>query len=236
MKMTARAFLRQLSLLTISVVLADASWAVAQEFIEPPANAPAKAEWNAEQGRLTLRYHGGVILDATVHAEDAAGRELMGVAVKLEPAETLGDKVEQRLKFVPAKAPEGVKLVLRGTVVGSDEAFPAETAGEAQKRFPYVRNSVGLSHNLRNNAVYDRRWDWVLIGPADGATHIKPKLAEKRRIVFSWESRGSSLELVFRPRFYQKHREIANFQPWSYKVWKGPITGFCTWWVYNCTF
>ena len=236
MKMTTRAFLRQLSLLTISVVLADASWVVAQEFIEPPANAPAKAEWNAEQGRLTLRYHGGVILDATVHAEDAAGRELMGVAVKLEPAETLGDKVEQRLKFVPAKAPEGVKLVLRGTVVGSDEAFPAETAGEAQKRFPYVRNSVGLSRNLRNNAVYDRRWDWVLIGPADGATHIKPKLAEKRRIVFSWESRGSSLELVFRPRFYQKHREIANFQPWSYKVWKGPITGFCTWWAYKYDF
>jgi len=29
--------------------------------------------------------------------------------------------------------------------------------------------------DLRNNAVYDRRWDWVLIGPADGATRIEPK-------------------------------------------------------------
>jgi hypothetical protein len=45
---------------------------------------------------------------------------------------------------------------------GSEEAFPAETAGEAQKRFPLVRTSVGLSHNLPDNAVDDRRWDWVL--------------------------------------------------------------------------
>jgi len=231
--MATRAFLLQLSLLTISAVLADPSRAVAQEIIEPPVNAPATVAWNAGQGRLSLRYHGTVILDATIRAEDATGRAVDGVAVKLEPAETLGGKVEQRLKFVLAKPQEGSKLVLRGTVTGSEEAFPAETLSEAHKRFPFVRNSVGLSHNLRNNALYDRRWDWVLIGPGDGATHIQPTLVEKQRTAFSWESHGSSLELVFRPRFYQKHREIANFQPWTYKVWKGPVTGFCTWWAYK---
>jgi hypothetical protein len=110
-----------------------------------------------------------VILDGRILAEDAAGRPAAGVEVKLEPSETPGEKVEQRLKFVPAKPQEGVKLVLRGTVTGSEEAFPAETDSAAQKRFPYVRSSVGLSHNLRNNALYGRRWDWVLIGPADGA-------------------------------------------------------------------
>jgi len=137
------------------------------------------------------------------------------------------------LKFVPAKPQAGVKLVLRGTVAGSAEAFPAETLSEAQKRFPYVRNSVGLSRNLRNNAVYDRRWDWVLIGPPDGQTHIKPKVKEKGRITFSWESRADGLELVFRPRFYQKHKGFKYYEPWTYKVWKGSVTGYCTWWSYR---
>jgi len=232
--MTARAFVGQIHLLTILVLLTGDSSAVAQEIIEPPPNAPAAVEWDVEHERLRLLYHGTIILDATVQAEDADGHEEKGVAVKLEPTETLGDKVEQRLKFVPANPQEGVKLVLRGTITGSDEAFPAETNSGAQKRFPLVRNSVGLSHNLRNNAIYDRRWDWVLIGPPDSATHIQPEKAEP--ITFAWESRGSTLELVFRPRFYQKHREIANFEPWTYRVWKGSVTGYCTWWAYKYDF
>ncbi|MGA2867468.1 MAG: alpha-galactosidase [Verrucomicrobiota bacterium] len=219
----------------LMAALAGGAWAVTPGIVQPP-NAPAAVEWNAGNERLRLRYHGGVILDAAICAEDATGRAVAGVEVKLEPAATLGEKVEQRLRLVLAKPQEGVKLVLRGVVTGSDEAFPAETASEAQQRFPLVRNSVGLSHNLRNNALYDRRWDWVLIGPADGATHIKPKAVERQRITFAWESRGASLELLFRPHFYQKHRGIANFEPWTYPVWKSPVTGFCTWWAYKYDF
>ena len=231
--MTTRAFVRQLSLLTILAVLAGTSWTDAQEMIKPPVNAPATVEWNAWQGRLSLRYHGTTILDATARAEDADGHKVKGFAVELEPTETLGDKVEQRLKFITAKPEEGIELVLCGTVLGSEEAFPAETRGEAQNRFPYVRNSVGLSHNLRNNALYDRRWDWVLIGPDDGATRIAPKLVEEQQITFSWESRGSSLEILFRPRFYQRHKMIEHFKPWTYKPWKGSVSGYCTWWAYS---
>ena len=86
--MTNGACVRQLSLLTILTVLtvlAGASWAVAQEGIEPPANAPATAEWNAAEGRLGLRYHGTTILDATIGAEDAEGREVKG----MQPCEEL---------------------------------------------------------------------------------------------------------------------------------------------------
>jgi len=146
----------------------------------PPPNIPTAVEWNAEQGRLSLRYHGSAILEATVVAEDASGSAVPGAEVKLERTETPGEKVDQRLKFTVAKPRERATLVLRGTVTGSNEAFSAETASEAQKRFPLVRNSVGLSHNLRNNAVYDRRLDWVLIGPADGATRIQPQQVEKK--------------------------------------------------------
>jgi len=199
--------------------------------VAPPPNARAAAEWDAAKGELTLEYHGVKILNAAVTAKDADGAS---IAVKLDSkADTADDKVEQTFAFTPAEPKEGVTLVLAGTVVGSDEAFPAETHSEAQKRFPYVRNSVGLSRNLRNNAVYDRRWDWVLIGPADGATRIEPERAGETQITFSWESRGSDLQLVFRPRFYQKHMGFKYYEPWTYTVWKGSVTGYCTWWSYR---
>lgn len=201
-----------------------------------PANAPAVVEWDAGERKLKLHYNGQVIFEAGVCAEDADGREIKDGVIKFDSSEMEGDKVQQSLTFSPLKAQKGVKLVLRGTVTGSEEAFSSETDSEAQKRFRYVRNSVGLSHNLRNNAVYDRRWDWVLIGPADGDTRITPKDKSDGTITFSWTSRADSLELLFRPRFYQKHKELTNFQPWTYTVWKGPVTGFCTWWAYKYDF
>jgi len=217
----------------LAAVGSAAAWAGADEGVPAPANAPADAQWNAHEGTLALRYHGTVILDATVRACHVDGREVEGVAVRLEPTETLGEKVEQRLVFVPGTSQEGLRLVLRGTVRGSDEAFPAETRSAAQQRFRCVRNSVGLSRSLRNNAIYDRRWDWVLEGPPDGGTHIVLQRREDGGRVFSWRSRGDRIELVFRPRFYQKHRGFAYYKPWTYRVWKGSLTGYCTWWAYR---
>jgi len=220
-----------LNTLSLIAILAGACWGATKQEIAPPPNAPAKIEWNAAQGTLRLRYHGARVLDATLRAHGSDGRR---VPVKLQPAETLGDKVEQRLKFVAKKPQEDVELLLRGTITASEEAFPAEAApSETQKRFPCVRNSVGLSRNLRNHAVYDRRWDWVLIGPADGATRILPKTDEENKRTFDIRSKGGSLELVFRPRFYQKHKGLPYYEPWTYEVWKGSLTGYCTWWAYR---
>ena len=220
--------------------------AIGQQPMAAPPNAPATVEWKAGEGKLRLRYHNSVVLDAVVRAEDAAGRAVAGIEAKVEPSGTSGEKIEQRLKFTPATPREGVVLVLRGTVSGSEEAFPAETEIAAQSRFPLVRNSVGLSRNLRNNAVYDRRWDWVLSGSADGATRILPKSTGKEHALtpgpsprrkgekrFGWESGGPAIELVFRPRFYQKHKEQVFFEPWTYRVWKDPIVGYCSWWPYR---
>ncbi|MBN1421076.1 MAG: alpha-galactosidase [Planctomycetes bacterium] len=217
----------------VSALPVPASAAPAREKLGPPPNAPAAVEWKAEERRLSLRYHGETILEATFVGRTAGREEVRGVDVKLEPTVTSGEKVEQRLTFTLPKAQEGVELVLRGTVRGSEEAFPAETRGGAQDRFPCVRNSVGLSRNLRNNAIYDRRWDWMLIGPTEGATRIRAERIEARRIVFSWESRGSNPELVFRPLSYHKHRELEHFEPWAYRAWKGSLTGYCTWWAYR---
>ena len=139
-------------------MLAAAVSAAPERAGAPPPNGPADVQWDARQGTLKLTYHGTVILDATVVAQDKDGRK-MQAAIGMQPKEEPDKKVEQRLKFVLVKPQEGVELVLRGTVTGSERAFPAETLSEAQKGFRYVRNSVGLSRNLRNNTVYDRRWD-----------------------------------------------------------------------------
>ncbi|MCX6996836.1 MAG: alpha-galactosidase [Kiritimatiellaeota bacterium] len=229
---------------TVACVTAGAVVSRAAETLSPPPNASGMVEWNAGQGILKLRYHGSVILAAALRAEDAAGQAAAGVEIKLEPSEARDpkDKVAQRLKFTLAKPQDGVKLVLHGVVTGSAEAFAAETDGPAQKRFPLVRNSVGLSRNLRNNAVYDRRWDWMLEGPTDGTTRVLPTETGQQGISFAWQSRSAAtsagsgpaaMELVFRPRFYQKHRGIERFEPWTYQVWRGPVTGYCTWWAYR---
>ncbi len=215
-----------------------ASVTAAQNPPAAPANEAAKVVWEAGRGRLTLRYHDKAILDGAIAVEDAAGKAVPGVTVKLDPAVSRNDRerVEQRLRFTLAEPREGLELVLRATVAGSAEAFPAETRGKAQQRFPLVRNSNGLSRNYRNNAVYDRRWDWTLSGPGDGATRIRPGKKGEETVTFAWASRGPALELVFRPRFYQKHRELKYFQPWTYKPWKGSVTGYCTWWAYKYDF
>jgi hypothetical protein len=127
----------------------------------------------------------------------------------------------------------GEEIVLRGTVAGSEEAFAAETFSPAQERFPCVRNSIGPSLNRRNNAVYDRRWDWVLIGPGDGQTRIKPLAANHVLGTFSWENRGKAITLIFRPRFYQRHKNLKYFEPWSYRIWPSSVTGWCSWWAYQ---
>jgi len=209
--------------------------------VAAPPNAPASVEWTAAKGRLRLRYHDIVILDATVRATTAGGEKIPNAAIDLRRTASSGEKIEQRLRFAPAEPKEGMVLTLRGTVTASDEAFGAETLSKAQQRFPYVRNSVGLSRNLRNNAVYDRRWDWMLAGPGDGGTRIQPADAGKGTCSFSWASRATgatsappaALELVFRPRYYQKHKGLPHFKPWTYRVWKGSVTGYCTWWSYR---
>jgi len=218
--------------LCLSAFVVAASIATAAE--SPPPNEPTSVQWDAGSGRLTLAYRGGAILQATVTAKDADGQ---AVPVTLdERDETQDDKVGQVLALSPAEPKEGVTLTLTGKVDASGEAFPAETQSAAQNRFEYVRNSVGLSRNLRNNAVYDRRWDWALAGPGDGATRIVPKTDSESQRTFELTSQGESIELTFRPRFYQKHHGYSYFEPWTYKVWEGSLTGYCTWWAYKHSF
>ena len=212
-----------------------------------PPNEPAQVEIN--NGRMVIRYHGADLLVAGASTAAPDGSPLAitsgnsthtGPYVSLETSESRGARgeVEQRV-ILTIKNSDGPFRLL-GTASTSEEGFPAETYSAAQQRFPYIRNSVGLSHNLRNNALYDRHWDWELEGPGDGATQITPEecarggaCAPTVNLQFRWVSSGTKIVLTFRPRFYQKHKNISWFEPWNYKAWKDSIAGWCSWWAYR---
>jgi len=199
-----------------------------------PANTPAGVLWKASDGSLNLRYHDVVILEAKVFVKDGQGeRAVRPDEVVLKQSATEGNKVEQVLRLSLAQANDGTGLVLRGVVTGSDEAFAGETKGDAQQRFPLVRTSVGASHNLRNNSIYDRHLDWVLSGPADGHTQIVPGKPESGRTTFDIECRGNELAIIFCPRYYQQHKGVKHFTPWTKKMRQDSITGWCSWWAYG---
>lgn len=126
----------------------------------------------------------------------------------------------------------GKSIHLDATIDGSDQTLAAETQSAAQERFKLVRNSVGPSDNLRNNAIYDRSGDWMIEGAGDGATRIVPEKTHGSRTSFRWSASGPRIDLTFRPRYYQLHKNIASFRPWEYNVWKGSVTGWCSWWAY----
>lgn len=184
-----------------------------------PTNKPA--DLRVERNAFTLAYEGAVILSAT-----------SSVQMSVSSAGTAGDQVEQRIQ-VSGKGDKPVPLKV--TITGSSQAIAAETFGEAQRVFPIVRTSHGLSLNGRNNAVYDRFSDWM-IEMSNGVTRIKPAACVNGSTRFEVETEGTRLEIVFRPRYYQKHKNIRYFEPWKYDIRKDSITGWCSWWAYQNDF
>ena len=173
-----------------------------------PANAAAKVEWNEQTGALRLYYDGKLMFQG-----QAKGAKLSEVTTRQQQA------VTQTLKLT------GPGARLEGGVFASDEAIAAETKGAAQGKFPLVRTTIGgPSRNLRDNAIYDRQRDWLLAG----ATRIDPTSARQ----FQFAATGGVIELTFQPRFYQRHKNIAYFRPWTYQVRQDSITGWSSWWAY----
>jgi alpha-galactosidase len=179
-----------------------------------PENAATKVEWNEQAGTLQLHYDGKLLFDGRV----------TGKATLADTATRKQQALTQTLTLT------GKGLRLEGLVNTSSEAIAAETRGAAQEKFPLVRTtSGGPSRNLRNNAIYDRSRDWMLAG----AAQTRPKSATQ----FTFSSVGDSVTLTFKPRFYQRHKNIAYFRPWTYRVRQDSITGWSSWWAFmrNCS-
>lgn len=146
-------------------------------------------------------------------------------AAKITSTVTGTEAIEQRITFNFEK-----ETTVKAIVNGSSEALAAETKGKAQENFALVRTSHGLSNNLRNNAIYDRNFDWMLEFPE--GTIIKAFQNNDGTTRFEVEVTAQNAEFIFRPRYYQKHKNLKYFEPWNYKVYKESITGWCSWWAY----
>ena len=208
---------------TVSLMLASPG---SQAPPEPPRTSPPNEPALVEiaNGRILMRYHGGVIFEGMISGVAGMARAAVNVY-------RTADAVDQVIALTASSS--AGPLEVSGTVTGSAEAFPAE-ADRPLRGLPIVRHASGLSRSLRNHAVYDRRWDWALSvdDQPRTRTRVTPVADTAEGRTFRLEARGREILLRFRPRFYQQHRGLRYFEPWTYAIWPSPIAGWCSWFAF----
>jgi len=217
LKQSSRLFLLMLFL----AVLISGSQSQERRPTEPP-NAPAQVR--VDGAALEIIYNGRTIFSGRV--ENSADLDRLSTSDF-----KTGDAVSQVLAFNAKSSDKPV--VLSGFISGSEESFPCES--DPNPRSPaIVRHSSGLSRSLLNQAVYDRKWDWVLSVDDQPRTRtvVRPERASAAGHEFSLRAQGSEIVLRFRPRFYQVHRGLHYFEPWTYKIWDKPVVGWCSWFAF----
>jgi hypothetical protein len=167
-----------------------------------------------------MTYHGDIILEG--HLEKPEALDYFNV---LE--DSSGRAINQVAQWISTKE----SLRITGMIYGSPESFPCEA--ERREDAPLmVRHSVGLSHSLLNRAVYDRRFDWLLSADFPSGIVITPIETGDEKISYRFELTGRSLILRFRPHFYQHHKGLEYFEPWTYSIKEGSVAGWCSWFAF----
>ncbi|MBK7643010.1 MAG: alpha-galactosidase [Planctomycetes bacterium] len=208
--------------------------------LDPVSSAlaePAAPVWDEAQGRLKVVYGTEMLFEGTLQVRATENEEFRAVKpgeVLFAPAVTTGERTDQSWSFEAAPGSGVGELQLSGDVHTSAEGLAAEMRGAAQQRFPLVRTSVGQSRNLRNDAIYDRHWDWLLSAKG-GTTRIAQAKRNADAQSFHLETRGPALELDFAPLWMQRHRNLPEYRPWTYRVFKDSVSGWCSWWAYRDT-
>ncbi len=185
-----------------------------------PPNQPASVE--IKKNTITIRYGGRAIFSG----------ELSPAAENIEHRTQVyreGDKIQQVILLTTMDWNKKIKI--SGKAFASEESFPCEA--DRPSRGPLiVRHMSGLSRSLKNRAVYDRSGDWVLSVDANPKVVVTPVEMMEKQNVFSIEIEGYEIVLRFRPRFYQKHRDLEFFEPWTYKVWPHSVAGWISWFAF----
>lgn len=193
-----------------------------QESTKPlPAPPNKAAEFALEGSGLKIRYDNRVIFEGTLRnkPEDLTFNEV----------ESGKDGIVHKVLIILSKSG---KALLEGRIQASEESFPCEVDRKQGTSADLVRHSYGLSHSLLNRAVYDRKWDWVLSVDYSARVKIVPAETTDNHNHFQITAEGDEIALRFRPRFYQKHRGLSYFEPWTYKVWQRPVVGWSSWYAY----
>lgn len=185
-----------------------------------PANRPASLTRTA--GTVTLRYGGAVLFDAKIAVTGAAPDVIVSV-------DTSGGVVTQVIKWTARGS--GGRIHITGLVHTSVEGFAAEPE-PAQDARPIVRHAVGAAHNRLNRGVYDRRGDWLLSVDHPASADILAGGTGDSVTTFRVDASGSEVALRFRPRYYQRHRGLAQYRPWTYQPWHESVAGWSSWYAF----
>ncbi|MFI5140407.1 MAG: glycoside hydrolase family 36 protein, partial [Sphingobacteriales bacterium] len=119
-------------------------------------------------------------------------------------------------------------IALNGLIYAGDEAIACESE-PADDNLKIVRQVAGKSNSPLNNAVYERKDDWLLsVDKFYPKVNIVPGADNKYALnVSGWE-----IVIRVRPQYYQKHRGLACYNPSAYTVWKKPVVGWSSWFAY----
>lgn len=171
---------------------------------------------------IALRIGSTELFTGTVG--DAGGRAELRTVI-----DSSGGRITQVLKWT---ARGDTPLALEGVVHTSDEGFAAE-AEPMEDELPIVRHSDGPSFNRRNRAVYDRHDDWVMSVDYPATVVIEPSTGSGSPRSFRLRASGREIALRFRPRFYQRHRGLHAYEPWTYKPWNTSVAGWSSWYAFR---
>ncbi|MHB8839197.1 MAG: alpha-amylase family protein, partial [Gemmatimonadaceae bacterium] len=183
-----------------------------------PANAAAQVMLT--DSSIALRYDGVTIFTARVSAT-------RGVPRVRQLVDTSGGRISQVVNWVAGAG----RLTLRGTVRATGESFAVD-ADPREDGVPVVRHSVGPSYSRLNRAVYDRDRDWLLSVDFPAGVTITP-VAGGDSAAYELVAEGYEITVRFRPRFYQKHRGLAHYAPWTYRTWPASVAGWTSWFAFK---
>ena len=174
-----------------------------------------------KNNKITIKYAGQTIFNGTITSDPDAfyiNRRTVKKDGRITQVVSLTTKVNK-------------PIVMEGFIQTDSSSFPCSVDRPVQSR-EIVRHTVGLSHSLLNRAIYDRDKDWVLSIDEPAHIVIQPLVSDSLQNHFKISVTGSQIGIRFRPRYYQKHRGLSHYKPWTYQVWKKPVAGWCSWFAY----
>lgn len=186
--------------------------------IAPPV---VPAEIVRDGARLLIRYDGRTIAEGTW--------EGLGAHVAFH---TLVDSSDGRVTQVLNWTSHGPGIRLTLHIDGSDEAFPVQV-DPLPRGLALVRHAVGLSTSRLNRGVYDRQRDWLLSVDYPARVVVTSAQTVGDRVRVDLVASGGEVALRFRPRYYQRHRALARFEPWTYRLPRDVPAGWTSWYAYR---
>lgn len=169
---------------------------------------------------LVITYDDQVVFRGVLKAEGSPPRR-----------KALVDRTNGKLTQLVGWTSRSGRLTLDGIVSAPGDAFAVES-DPREDAIPIVRHSVGPSYNLLNRAVYSRDGDWLVSVDVPAGVQITP-VAGGDSSRFAVHASGGEITLRFRPRYYQRHRELPHYAPWNYRPWNGSIAGWSSWYAFR---